>query len=94
MERGRERQGMVPDFMVELPSHTGGKTRKLAELKVINCCSTRYSPGQRGKAVDRRANLLQGEYRRKAREVDRIAGGRDDETLGQSRGSYCSLGIL
>ena len=65
---------MVPDFMVELPSQTGGKARKLAELKVISCCSTLYSPGQRVKAVDRRANLLQGEYRRKAREADRLGG--------------------
>ena len=65
---------MVPDFMIELPSQTEGKARKLAELKVINCCSTRYSPGQRVKAVDRRANLLQGEYRRKTREADRLGG--------------------
>ena len=74
LERGRERQGMVPDFMIELPSQTEGKARKLAELKVINCCFTRYSPGQRVKAVDRRANLLQGEYRRKTREADRLGG--------------------
>ena len=52
---------MVPDFKLEVPSSTGGKVNKLAELKVINCCPTRYSPGARDKAVDKRARLLQGE---------------------------------
>ena len=94
LERGRERQGMVPDFMLELPSQTGGKTRKLAELKVINCCSTRYSSGQRGKAVDRRANLIQGEYRRKAREADRISGDRDEETMGPVERKLLQFGDL
>ena len=69
IERGRKRQAMVPDFKLEVPSSTGGKVSKLAELKVINCCPTRYSPGDR--AVDKRAKLLQGEYRKKARDTDR-----------------------
>ena len=72
LERGRARQGMVPDFLVELPSQTGVKMKRLAELKVINCCPSRYSSGDRIKAVDRRSNLLQGEYRRKSKEADRL----------------------
>ena len=75
LEKGRARQCMVPDFMIEFPNQTGGKTSTLAELKVINCCPTRYSLGDRAKAVDKRANLLQNEYKRKAREADRIYGG-------------------
>ena len=58
LERGRTRQGMVPDFLLELPSQTGVKEKRLAELKVVNCCPSRYSSGDKVKAVDRRANLL------------------------------------
>ena len=72
LERGRTRQGMVPDFLLELPSQTGVKEKRLAELKVVNCCPSRYSSGDKVKAVDRRANLLQSEYKRKAREADRL----------------------
>ena len=82
LERGRERQGMVPDFMLGVTSPTGGKENRLAELKVLNCCLSRYPPGNRAKAVDRRANLLQGEYRRKARNADRIYGGHNSDNIG------------
>ena len=80
MERGRERQGLVPDFMLEIPNPTGVVAKRLAELKVLNCCPSRYSLGERGKAVDKRARLLQGEYRRKARNADRVYGGHPDKT--------------
>ena len=82
LERGRERQGMVPDFMLGMKNPTGGKVNRLAELKVINCCSSRYPLGKRDKAVDKRANMLQGEYRRKARDADRIYGGHIGENVG------------
>ena len=72
LEKGRARQGMVPDFLVDVPCATGGKTSRLAELKIINCCPTRYSAGDRAKAVDKRARLLPNEYRRKAQEADRV----------------------
>ena len=75
LERGRERQGMVPDFMLKVSNPAGGKADRLAELKVINCCPSRYPPGRSDKAVDRRAGLLQGEYRLKARNADRVYGG-------------------
>ena len=71
MERGRRRQAMVPDYRLILPSPTEGTVTRLAELKVINCCPSRYQVGARERAVDRRANLLPGEYRKKARDVDR-----------------------
>ena len=36
---------MVPDFMIEVPNPTGEVASRLAELKVLNCCPTRYSRG-------------------------------------------------
>ena len=80
IERGRKRQGLVPDFQLEVPCATGGKVTRLAELKVINCCQTRYSTGDRVKAVDKRARLLQGEYKKKAKDVDRLYGGTKERT--------------
>ena len=71
MERGRTRQTMVPDFRLAVSHPVLGIQRRLAELKVINCCSSRYQVGETQKGVDKRARLLQGEYRRKARNVDR-----------------------
>ena len=78
MERGRERQGMVPDFMMDIPNPTGEVASRLAELKVLNCCPSRYSLSDKGKAVDKRARLLQGEYKRKARNADQVYGGHND----------------
>ena len=62
---------MVPDFRISLPDPVDGKRRRLCELKSIQCCPSRYRPGQKQKAVDRRAGLLQGEYVKKARDIDR-----------------------
>ena len=45
IKKGRKRQGMVPDFQLQVPCPTGGKVSRLAELKVITCCPTRYIPG-------------------------------------------------
>ena len=73
IEKGRKRQGMVPDFRLQMPHPTGGNTFQLAELKVISCCETWYTPSAGGnvRATDKRANGLQGEYRRKAKAVDK-----------------------
>ena len=62
---------MVPDFMISMTDPVDGTKRRLAELKVINCCPSRYSAGEQQKGVDRRARLLQAEYRKKAKDVDR-----------------------
>ena len=35
LERGRGRQGLLPDFRIELPSPAGEPTARLAELKII-----------------------------------------------------------
>ena len=71
LDRARERQGMVPDFMLEISDPTGTKVNRLAELNVINCCLSHYPLGGKYKAVDWRAGLFKGEYRREAREVDK-----------------------
>ena len=73
---------MVPDFQLELPCPAGGRVSRLAELKIINCCPTRYPSGRGDKAVNRRAHLLQSEYRKKAREADRNFGGVPEDTVG------------
>ena len=66
---------MVPDFRISLPDPVEGSRCRLAELKLINCCPSRYNAGEKQKAVDKRSNLLQAEYLRKARNVDRDIGG-------------------
>ena len=83
MERGRKRQGMVPDFALRLPGElaeglgVGGNSVVLAELKVLSSCPTRYRRAPRAavKAVTRRAGELPGEYARKARTMDVEYGG-------------------
>ena len=82
IERGRKRQGLVPDFMLEITNGRGDKRKELAELKCISCCPTRYnmSPALVGnrihvRAVQRRANGLTGHYMGKATGVDQNYGG-------------------
>ena len=82
MERGRTRQALVPDFRLALPHPVNGIQRKLAELKVVNSCFSRYQVDSRQKGVDQRAGLLIGEYRRKARNVDRDFVGTPEGTVG------------
>ena len=73
---------MVPDFRLMVPSTTGGTEMRLAELKVISCCPSRYKAGAKERAVDRRARQLSGEYSRKARDVDRKYVGTEEGELG------------
>ena len=94
IERGRQRQGMVPDFMLELTSPTGAKCNRLAELKVLNCCLTHYPVGDSRKAVNKRSGLLQGEYKRKAREADGIYGGQDPDNAGPVERKLAQFGEI
>ena len=67
LQRGRGRQGLLPDFKVELPTIAGEPTERLAELKIIGAVRKWYprSGGlaRKKKAVERRAAPLPGEYR-------------------------------
>ena len=42
LQRGRGRQGLLPDFRLELPGPRGQPEYRLAELKVIGAVSTWY----------------------------------------------------
>ena len=87
LEKGRKRQGLVPDFRLRVPVAEGrraGGELVLAELKVISSCPTRYQRNPRAtvKAVDRRAATLPGEYVRHARSIDQEYGGVPQGTVG------------
>ena len=61
IEKGRQRQGMVPDFKIVIPE--AGQTRPvLHELKVVSFGKTRYKPGWKDRAVDVRAAELHMKY--------------------------------
>ena len=91
MERGRKRQGLVPDFMLGVVGERNQGSDELAELKVISCCPSRYPvapPHPRQdrvgtRAVEKRAKMLTAEYRKKAREVDRVYGGGREVEVGR-----------
>ena len=63
---GRGRQGLLPDFKMEIPSPTGEPIQRLAELKIIGAVPKWYprSGGlaRKKKAVERRAAQLPAEY--------------------------------
>ena len=73
LERGRKRQGLVPDFKLQ---GGDGTDAVLADLKFISGSRSRYprNPQPEKRAVDRRADGLSAEYARKARGVDREYG--------------------
>ena len=47
-ERGRKRQGIVPDFRLKTANTQGASGFQLAELKLISCCETRYTCSECG----------------------------------------------
>ena len=71
MESGRARQALVPDFRITLPDPQGGTKMSLAELKILSCCPSWYTPsGSEVKATEKRARGLNADYRRKAKKID------------------------
>ena len=73
MERGRKRQGIIPDF--QLPGGGGESNSCLADLKFITGIVSRYprNPQPRDepkRAVQRRANLVNKEYEKHAVKLD------------------------
>ena len=61
---------MVPDFLLPRGASGASGCEELAELKVLSCCPSHYSPTAGTKAVDVRAQAVPGEYARKARAAD------------------------
>ena len=94
IERGRTRQTIVPDFKISIPQAGGRNEPQLFELKVVSSCPTRYirNPRPEGRAVDRRANLLQGEYTAKARKADRRYGNTPEGQVGRMEQKLLSYG--
>ena len=88
LERGRRRQGLVPDFKVQGEE---GEGSILCELKFISASRTWYRPNQRAgnstRAVDLRAGGLTAEYTRKARDVDQRYGGAPQAPVVQQPGA-------
>ena len=74
LQRGRGRQGLLPDFKMDLPSPTGEHETKLAELKMISAVDSWYPrsgfSARRSRGVERRAARLPGEYRRPLAKLD------------------------
>ena len=75
LQRGRGRQGLLPDFRIELPTPLGQSTYQLAELKFIGAAGSNYPRSgplaRRKRGVERRASKLPGEYRRPLEKLDR-----------------------
>ena len=90
MERGRRRQGLVPDFLSQLPgavggnptgNRAGGRVATLGELKTITFCPSYMKPGGK-KGVELRAAALPAEYTKKARDTDLDYCGTTPGTMG------------
>ena len=75
----RERQGLVPDFLVKLDLENGRKYT-LVELKFISAGLSYYNSKE--KQVDIRAKGLQQEYVRKCRNIDRKYCGAGPDEVG------------
>ena len=77
---GRGRQGLLPDYRLDLPGQGGGPgalgqvESKLAELKVIGAVETYYpragARARNKKGVEKRAGLIPGEYKRPLAALD------------------------
>jgi hypothetical protein len=75
LQRGRGRQGLLPDFRLEIPSPAGEPEYRLAELKMIGAVPKWYprsGPLARSKrGVERRVVQLPGEYSTPLAKLDR-----------------------
>ena len=76
----------MPDFKLELPSSVGPPEYQLAELKVIGAVDTWYKRignlARSKKGVERRKQLLQGEYRNPLAALDRRYHGTQEGDVG------------
>ena len=74
LERGRGRQGLLPDFRLEMQSPAGEPTQRLAELKIIGAVPKWYPRNgglaRKRKGVERRSVPLPGEYRNPLTKLD------------------------
>ena len=67
----RERQGLVPDFLVTSPPDHGQQSSFLCELKMISAGLTYYQSRSGDRSVEIRAKQLPKLYRDKAKNIDK-----------------------
>ena len=73
LEGRQARQVLRPDFLFNLPSTSGVRESRVADIKTVSCgAPSWYKAGQRG--VDRRAARVPAEYDSKAKAMDRELG--------------------
>ena len=80
LQRGRGRQGLLPDFKLDMPGPGAGPgalgnvVSKLAEVKVVGAVESYYprsgASARAKKGVERRAALIPGEYKRPLTALD------------------------
>ena len=80
LQRGRGRQGLLPDFKLDMPGPGAGPgalgnvVSKLAEVKVVGAVESYYprsgASARAKKGVERRAALIHGEYKRPLTALD------------------------
>ena len=68
LQSTKERQGLIPDFLITFPAEHGDASNNLAELKCISAGLTWYQSQQ--KAVDQKAKQIPTMYKNKARRID------------------------
>ena len=98
LQRGRVRQGLLPDFKLELPTTEGDHEVKLAELKVIGAVESWYPrsgpSARRCRGVDKRSSRLAGEYRRPLIKLDHKYHGTPSGQIGPLQRRLESFGTL
>ena len=95
LQRGRGRQGLHPDFRIELPSAQGEPQVRLAELKMIGAVPKWYPRsgpcGRRKRGVERRSALLAEDYRKPLAVLDQRYHGTQAGPLVKRLESYGQL---
>ena len=95
LQRGRGRQGLLPDFRLEIPSPAGEPEYQLAELKIIGAVERWYprSGGlaRRNRGVERRVVPLPAEYSNPLAKLDRKYHGTPLGQVDLSREDYKAM---
>ena len=87
----RERQGLVPDLLINFPNSVGNM-EFLGEIKLLSAGKTWYH--SKRKSVDIRAERLPKEYKDKAHNIDKIYNGVSDDQVGPVESKLQSFGNI
>ena len=99
-DQPRRRRGVIPGRQGEQEGAVPGRQRAIQpkeslvmnKLKVISSDKSRYKPGCKNRAVDKRAEALPQEYIGKAQEADRKYNGVQPGVIGGVKQKLISLG--